>query len=397
MATMFEQIFGNAKSPGGLLGNPAFMVGSGLLSNRGNPWGGAIQGLAAAQGYKLSEAKMKKEEEQEARLKELQDMQMAAAKQAQERQQYTQALLTAGSSQNPALLQDPAFQSQLRMKAAAYGDPAALQAGGLLAPLPTSTELPADARLWEWAKGDKERMEFLQRGNQQQAPSNVQEWQYFNSLSPEDQQRFLAMKRSGQMFDVGGVPNVLTPSGSTTPLATPEDVARNRGQQAAATAAGTEQGKAAATAQIDLPKVESSAEYMVNLLDELKAHPGKSYAVGASSVAPILPGTPAAGFMSRLEQVKGEQFLQAYQQLKGGGVITEIEGAKAEQAIARMNRAQSEAEFDTAVDDFKAAILRGVQGARAKAGGGYPKITGPSQAQGGAVRKVYNPTTGKLE
>ena len=132
MATMFEQIFGNAKSPGGLLGNPAFMVGSGLLSNRGNPWGGAIQGLAAAQGYKLSEAKMKKEEEQEARLKELQDMQMAAAKQAQERQQYTQALLTAGSSQNPGLLQDPAFQSQLRMKAAAYGDPAALQAGGLL-------------------------------------------------------------------------------------------------------------------------------------------------------------------------------------------------------------------------------------------------------------------------
>ena len=46
MATMFEQIFGNAKSPGGLLGNPAFMVGSGLLSNQGNPWGGAIQGLA---------------------------------------------------------------------------------------------------------------------------------------------------------------------------------------------------------------------------------------------------------------------------------------------------------------------------------------------------------------
>lgn len=387
------------KSVGGLLGTIGTLA---QRINQSPEWQDLALNRRTGDPMAAERARMMRAEEERARreaeIREQQlQLQMDQQAKAQERQQYTQALLTAASSQNPGLLQDPAFQSQLRMKAAAYGDPAALEAGGLLPPMPTSTELPADARLYEWAKGDPQRMAFVQRGQQQQAPSNVQEWQYFNSLSPEDQQRFLAMKRSGQMFDVGGVPNVLTPSGSTTPLATPEDVARNRGQQAAATAAGTEQGKAAATAQIDLPKVESSAEYMVNLLDELKAHPGKSYAVGASSVAPILPGTPAAGFMSRLEQVKGEQFLQAYQQLKGGGVITEIEGAKAEQAIARMGRAQSEAEFDTAVDDFKAAILRGVQGARAKAGGGYPKITGPSQAQGGAVRKVYNPTTGKLE
>ncbi len=182
MATMFEQIFGNAKSPGGLLGNPAFMVGSGLLSNRGNPWGGAIQGLAAAQGYKLSEAKMKKEEEQEARLKELQDMQMAAAKQAQERQQYTQALLTAGSSQNPALLQDPAFQSQLRMKAAAYGDPAALEQGGLLAPLPTATKAPDKVQMYEFAKQQGyggSFMDFLQ----QDASTGANAGQYFSGVT----------------------------------------------------------------------------------------------------------------------------------------------------------------------------------------------------------------------
>lgn len=133
MPTVFEQIFGNGQGGAqGLLGNPAFMVGSGLLSNQSNPWGGAIQGLAAAQGYKLSESRMKKDEEKEARQAELQAMQMKAMQDAQARQQYTQSLLAAGSSQNPALLQDPAFQSQLRMKAAAYGDPAMLQAGGLL-------------------------------------------------------------------------------------------------------------------------------------------------------------------------------------------------------------------------------------------------------------------------
>ena len=139
MATAFEQIFGNGQGGAqGLLGNPAFMVGSGLLSNQGNPWGGAIQGLAAAQGYKLSESKMKKDEEKEKRLSEMQAIQMKALQDAQARQEYTKALLAAGSSQNPGLLQDPTYQAQLRQKAAAYGDPAALEQGGLLAPMPTA-------------------------------------------------------------------------------------------------------------------------------------------------------------------------------------------------------------------------------------------------------------------
>ena len=399
MPTVFEQIFGNGQGGAqGLLGNPAFMVGSGLLSNQANPWGGAIQGLAAAQGYKLSESKMKKDAEKEARQAEMQAMQMKALQDAQSRQEYTKALLAAGSSQNPSLLQDPTYQAQLRQKAAAYGDPAALEQGGLLAPLPTSTELPADARLYEWAKGNPERMAFVQRSNQAQVPANIQEWQQYQAMSPDQQAAYLNMKRSGYGYDVGGVPQYRGAGGDVTPLATPEQVAANRGQQSAAQAAGTETGKAGAQAVIDLPKVESSASYMGNLLDELKAHPGKSYAVGASSVAPILPGTPAAGFMARLEQVKGEQFLQAYQQLKGSGSITEIEGLKAEQAVARMSRAQSEKEFDAAVDDFKSVVMRAAESARAKAKGAYPTIAGPSQAQGGKpARLVYDQATGTFK
>ena len=399
MATVFEQIFGNGQGGAqGLLGNPAFMVGSGLLSNQGNPWGGALQGLAAAQGYKLSEARMKKDEEKEARLKELQDMQMRAAKQAEERQQYTQALLAAGSSQNPGLLQDPTFQAQLRQKAAAYGDPQALEQGGLLAPLPTSTELPADARLFEWAKGNPERMAFVQRSNQAQVPANIQEWQQYQGMTPEQQAAYLNMKRSGYGYDVGGVPQYRGAGGEVTPLATPEQVAANRGQQSAAQAAGTETGKADALAVIDLPKIESSSAYMGNLLDELKSHPGKGYAVGASSVAPILPGTPAAGFMSRLSQIKGGQFLKAYEQLKGAGTITEIEGLKAEQAIARMERAQSEPDFDAAVDDFKGVIMRAAESARARAKGVTSIVPGSSQAQGGKpARLVYDPVTGTVK
>lgn len=370
---------------GGLLGNPLFMMGTGLLSNQQNQMGGALSGLAAAQGYKLSEAKMKKEEEQEARLKELQDMQMAAAKQAQERQQYTQALLTAGSSQNPGLLQDPAFQSQLRMKAAAYGDPAALQAGGLLAPLPTSTELPADARLWEWAKGDKERMEFLQRGNQQQAPSNVQEWQYFNSLSPEDQQRFLAMKRSGQMFDVGGVPNVLTPSGSTTPLATPEDVARNRGQQAAATAAGTAAGEAQAAA----PGKVASIDDALTAVQGIKDDPAIKNAYGVvAGRAPTLR-QDTQDFEAKRDQVVEAISLAERGELKGTGPITDFEQKMLRSAKTILQNKLIGPEL------AQAEVNRVYEWLSAKRAAAAKIVPGSSPSQ--RARLKYNPATGEFE
>jgi hypothetical protein len=38
------------------------------------------------------------------------------------------------------------------------------------------------------------------------APANVQEWRYFNSLSPQDQERYLTMKRSAQVYKMGDVP-----------------------------------------------------------------------------------------------------------------------------------------------------------------------------------------------
>lgn len=130
---------------------------AGLLSGIGNKVGGLLGDpalkdafwLTLASGADPRRASMLKEDkriaDEEARMEEYRKiqmeqarMQMQQAQDAQQRQQYTQALLSAGSSQNPALMQDPTFQAQLRQKAAAYGDPAALEQGGLLAPAPQS-------------------------------------------------------------------------------------------------------------------------------------------------------------------------------------------------------------------------------------------------------------------
>jgi hypothetical protein len=136
MAKLFEKVFGapTASGPSGLLGSPAFMIGMGLLGNRQNPAMGALQGLAGAQGYKLSEAKLKQQAEQEARQKELQDMQMAALKEAQDRKAYTDAIIKAATNQGVGQFQSPEMQADIRARAGAYGSPKDLEAAGVLQP-----------------------------------------------------------------------------------------------------------------------------------------------------------------------------------------------------------------------------------------------------------------------
>lgn len=331
----------------------------------------------------------KAEEQQQAKLEEFRAMQMEQARrQADEAQKRQAQEIIARTtlqhfSENPNAV---AFggpqgnqQTQLAGLLSRGVDPTA--AGGLIS-AGSGAELPSDARLYEWAKGDPARMAFVQRSNQQQMPANIQEWQQYQAMTPEQQAAYLNMKRSGYGYDVGGVPQYRGAGGDVIPLATPEQVAANRGQQSAAQAAGAETGKAGATAQMQLPQAVANGEQMYRQLEALKSHPGLPYAVGKSSVLPVIPGTPAADFKVRLDQVQGAQFLQAYETLKGGGQITEVEGKKAEAAIARMNRAQTEEEFKRSVEDFQSVVAAGVERAKSKASGYAVPVPNSSQAQG---------------
>lgn len=116
-------------------------------------------------------------------------------------------------------------------------------------------------------------------------------------------------------------------------------------------------------------EVEAEANYSIKLLDELVTHPGMSAVVGAPN--PFLawtPGTDAAGFKARLKQIQGTQFLQAFETLKGGGQITQVEGEKAQAAIARMDASQSEEDFKAAAEEFKGVIEAGLARARKREG-----------------------------
>jgi hypothetical protein len=101
-----------------------------------------------------------------------------------------------------------------------------------------------------------------------------------------------------------------------------------------------------------------------------KPHEGFESSVGFSGapLAKYISGSPVSDFRSRFDQIKDKTFLQAFENLKGAGQITEIEGAKATSALNRMSLAQSEKEFITAAREFEQNIKSGMELARKRAG-----------------------------
>ncbi len=242
---------------------------AGLLSGIGSKVGGLLGDpnlkdafwLTLASGADPRRASMLKEDkriaDEEARMEEYRKiqmeqarMQMQQAQDAQQRQQYTQALLSAGSSQNPALMQDPTFQAQLRQKAAAYGDPAALEQGGLLTPLPTSQKMPMSYIEHQLGQDNPAYAQFLQ---QRQAAGG--------GAAPYFQPVFTA--NGVQAFDARTGQTFASPGGEGgIPL--PQDPA----QQAAIMrqkAIGENDAKFEGAVQVQAPQLMGSVNRLTNL------------------------------------------------------------------------------------------------------------------------------------
>lgn len=201
---------------------------------------------------------------------------------------------------------------------------------------------------------------------------------YFQAVStPQGVMAFNA--RTGQMepVRVGG-----------QAVAKASDDPTLQGQIAGAKEGGKQRAKNEVEAQASLPGYIAEADNAIKLVDDLLKHPGKEAAVGVSSINPLnkIPGTDARDFNIRLDQIKGKQFLQAFESLKGGGQITEVEGQKATAAISRMNTSQSEKEFEAAAKEFQSIIRTGVERAKRKAGG----ASMPAAPSGPSVDDLLN-------
>ena len=126
----------------------------------------------------------------------------------------------------------------------------------------------------------------------------------------------------------------------------------------------------------------SSVNAQLGVIDKALSHPGRETVTGMSGVIDprnYMRGTDAKDFQVVNDQLQGAAFLQAFESLKGGGQITEVEGKKATDAMARLNTAQSDKEYKAALQE-----LRGIMSSAKARLGGVPD-------QGGNLTNENNP------
>ena len=97
----------------------------------------------------------------------------------------------------------------------------------------------------------------------------------------------------------------------------------------------------------------SSPQSMINTIDGILGDPALDSATGIFSFLQSVPGTEQRRVGARIKQLDGQAFLQAFESLKGGGQITEIEGTKATQAIGRLDSAQRPEDYRAALTELR--------------------------------------------
>lgn len=237
-------------------------------------------------------------------------------------------------------------------------------------------------RIDQLARDHQNRMEVLAANNASQAAMQAERQAFMRGMKNlggagqqpyyqplQTAQGVMAFNsRTGKIEPVMGAENKPIVGAQNDPLL--------QGQIAGAKSSSTTEAKARTEAKLIAPQAIAQADETVKLIDDLLKAPGLKQAVGASRLTGMqnIPGTKAKDFDIRLAQLKGKQFLQAFESLKGGGAITDVEGKKATDAIARMDASGSEEEFIKASKEFQEIIREGAKRAKTMAGGNVKPI-----------------------
>jgi hypothetical protein len=131
-------------------------------------------------------------------------------------------------------------------------------------------------------------------------------------------------------------------------------------------------GKASTQKIIDAEKSIQTSQSLLNTLDAMLGKDREAVSSrtgGFQGRLPVLTEKSALG-QSYIDQVAGKTFMQAYQGLKGGGQITEVEGRKAQDAIARLGtQTMSDSDYMNAIRELReiaSASLYRAQGVLSK-------------------------------
>lgn len=154
----------------------------------------------------------------------------------------------------------------------------------------------------------------------------------------------------------------------------------------AGAAAAKKEGEDLGTTRANLGNTLAKGEYAKSVLDMAINSPDREWNTGLTGWLPsVLPG--ARSFKALVDQLKGQSFLEAYQMLRGGGHISNAEGSKATEAIARLDVTMREEDFKASLEELKGIIDKGMERAKAKAAGGSAAAAASAE-QGSTLAKA---------
>ena len=165
-------------------------------------------------------------------------------------------------------------------------------------------------------------------------PASVQEYQFFDQLSPEEKKRFMSLKRADQIVDIAGVPHVRTPQGFV-PLSTPEAEIGAVVDEASAKTLATERARNQAEEEANAPKLKMRAQQQIAAIDNTFEAIDKALKeVDWSTAGPIgstaarVPGTDAYNLAQTVLTIKANIGFDRLQQMREssptGGALGQV-------------------------------------------------------------------------
>ncbi len=200
-------------------------------------------------------------------------------------------------------------------------------------------------------------------------PSSIREWQAYQQMGPEDQKRFLSMKRASQFQTIGGVPTQFMPGQPPAPLSTLEQEAgaeaRIAGEKSAAIAAAKTKAKklgvepkALMTGKI----IKQQTQFVSDTIDKaIEQTSGWTAGVGAMTAG--FAGTPAKDLSETLNTIRANIGFDRLQQMReasptGGalGQVSEMENKLLQAVWGSLEQSQSPSQLKENLKKAKIAI-----------------------------------------
>jgi hypothetical protein len=222
---------------------------------------------------------------------------------------------------------------------------------------------------------------------------NVQTREDFDALPLEQQELLKAMKRGVQFTPAGAADFVLKQQNARQERESKMEMMQAdpvRKERADAQARANREAMEKRAGVMD--EIASTRTMITSMLE----HPGFSGSVGMKNASYLfgmkeepISGTKEADFYPYIKQIRGGAFLKAFERIKGGGQITEIEGEKATDAIIRAQTSQSEEGFRKSMADFL-DVINSVEKRMLESGQGAssPSAAAPT-AQTAAPRNTF--------